>query len=71
MSNYEYFELKYLEEVNDLFLNIKELNGHYNLGLFQGKRDNPTDLLEFIFERIAVLDEGSDAEEEEDRHEYD
>ena len=69
MSNYEYFELKYLEEVNDLFLNIKELNGYYNLGLFQGGEDNPTDLLEFIFERIAVLEE--DSEEEDDRHEYD
>ena len=69
MSNFEYFELKYLEEVNDLFLNIKELNGYYNLGLFQGKTDNPTDLLEFIFERIAVLEE--DSEEEDDRHEYD
>ena len=69
MSNFEYFELKYLEEVNDLFLNIKELNGYYNLGLFQGETDNPTDLLEFIFERIAVLEE--DSEEEEDRHEND
>ena len=69
MSNFEYFELKYLEEVNDLFLSIKELNGYYNLGLFQGETNNPTDLLEFIFERIAVLEE--DSEEEEDRHEPD
>ena len=64
MSNYEYFELKYLEEVNELFLNIKELNGYYNLGLFQGKRDNPTDLLDFMFGCVEVLEEGSEEEDE-------
>ena len=63
MSNNEYFELKYLEEVNDLFLTLKELNGHYNLGLFQGIRDTPMDLFEFLQEKVQVLEEYSSDEE--------
>ena len=30
MSDYEYFELKYLEEVNDLFLSFKKKSELYN-----------------------------------------
>ena len=66
MSNYEYFELKYLEEVNELFQNIKELNGYYNLGLFQGQQDNPIDLMDFMFRCVEVLEEGSEEEDEPD-----
>jgi len=61
MSNYEYFELKYLEEVNELFLNIRELSGHYDMKLFEGPLSDPMDLFDFVFRNICVLEEdGSD-----------
>ena len=69
MSNDEYFELKYLEEVNDLFLNLKELNNYYNLGLFQGVRDTPMDLFEFLQQKVQVLEEYSS--DEDNPQEYD
>ena len=28
------FELKYLEEIHELFNDLKTLNNHYNVGLF-------------------------------------
>jgi len=68
MSNEEYFELKYLEEINDLFLHLKELNDHYNLGLFHGVRNTPMELFDFLQNNIHVLEEYSD---EEEKHEYD
>ena len=69
MSNDEYFELKYLEEVNDLFLNLKELNNYYDLGLFQGVRDTPMDLFEFLQQKVQVLEEYSS--DEDNPQEYD
>ena len=63
MSNYEYFELKYLEEVNELFLNIRELSGFYDMKLFEGPMSDPMDLFDFVFRNICVLEEdGSDDE---------
>ena len=64
MSNYEYFELKYLEEVNELFLNIRGLSDHYDLKLFQGSKNHPIDLMDFLFGCVEVLEEESEEEDE-------
>ena len=63
MSDYEYFELKYLEEVNDLFLSFKNKSELYNLGLFQ-KNNNFMDLFDFIYDSIDIIDESESDEEE-------
>ena len=63
MSNYEYFELKYLEEVNDLFLSFKNKSELYNLGLFQ-KNNNFMDLFDFIYDSIDIIDESESDDEE-------
>ena len=64
MSNYEYFELKYLEEVNVLFLNIRDLSDHYNLKLFQRSKNHPIDLMNFLFGCVEILEEDSESEDE-------
>ena len=63
MSNYEYFELKYLEEVNNLFLSFKNKSEIYNLGLFQ-KNNNFMDLFDFIYDSIDIIDESESDDEE-------
>lgn len=63
MSDYEYFELKYLEEVNDLFLSFKKISELYNLGLFK-KNNNFMDLFDFIYDSINIIDESESDEEE-------
>ena len=63
MSNYEYFELKYLEEVNDLFLSLKNKSELYNLNLFK-KNNNFMDLFDFIYDSINIIEEFSDSESE-------
>ena len=63
MSDYEYFELKYLEEVNDLFLSFKKKSELYNLGLFQ-KNNNFMDLFDLIYDSIDIIDESESDEEE-------
>lgn len=63
MSDYEYFELKYLEEVNDLFLSFKNKSELYNLGLFK-KNNNFMDLFDFIYDSINIIDESESDEEE-------
>lgn len=63
MNDYEYFELKYLEEVNDLFLSFKNKSELYNLGLFQ-KNNNFMDLFDLIYDSINIIDDSESDEEE-------
>lgn len=62
MGDYDYFELKYLEEVNDLFLSIKNKSELYNLGLFQ-KNNNFMDLFDFIYDSINIIEESESDED--------
>lgn len=63
--NYEYFELKYLEEINDLFLSLKNQSDLHDLGLFQ-KNDNFMDLFDFIYSSIELNEEEDLSDENED-----
>ena len=57
MSDYEYFELKYLEEIYELYCNFKEISEFNNLKLFQDKKDNFMDLFDLLFRSIQFIEE--------------
>jgi len=59
-EDYDYFELKYLEEINSLFLKSKELFDYYNVDLFQRKTDNLMNLFNFIYNSLNNLEYLSD-----------
>lgn len=63
MSDIEYFELKYLEEINELFLHLKEITRASNLMLFHRKNDNYLDLYDFICSSVEVVEENTEDEE--------
>ena len=60
MNALDLFELKYLEEINELFNDLKALNNHYNVGLFDdnifSERGNSGALSDFIFDLVNIDD---------------
>lgn len=65
MENIEYFELKYLEEIHDLFLQIRDKEKF--LGINTLSNINSTDLMEFMENHIEISPfYNSDSETEED-----
>lgn len=68
--DYNYFELKYLEEINGLYLESKKILEHYGLDLFKDK--DFMGLFYFIYEYTQYLEkqEDSDDSEEEDYLNY-
>ena len=68
--DYNYFELKYLEEINSLYLESKRILDHYNLKFFQDK--DFMELFYFIYEYTQYLEgqEELDDSEEEDYLNY-
>ena len=65
------FELKYLEEIHELFNDLKTLNNHYNVGLFNenifSEKGNSCALSDFIFQIVSIDDPyiGDDSESDE------
>ena len=61
----EYFELKYLEEINELFNEFKEINKYYNLSFLENQ--NYCEFYDFIYKNIYIhiLEDEIDSEEEE------
>ena len=57
MNDYEEFELKYLEEIHQLYLNFKTTSNLYNINLFKNKNDNFMDIFDLVFESINFIDE--------------
>jgi hypothetical protein len=64
MSDYEYFELKYLEEIFQLFRECQEISKFNNLDLLLYKDDNFMDIFDLLFDS-AELNEVEDYETEE------
>lgn len=62
MSDIEYFELKYLEEIQELFLHWKEITRFNNLMLFHDKKDNFMDIFDFMYKSVGVIDEEEEEE---------
>lgn len=54
-ENYEFYELKYLEEVNEIFLKIK--NYLDLLGIILFNQNHFMDLFYFIYQNINVMDD--------------
>ena len=58
MSELEYFELRYLEEIDSLFKEFQEITRAYNLDLFHTmNKDNSSELFNFIFKSIKIHEE--------------
>ena len=71
MSDIEFFELKYLEEINELFVDMKEITRFNNLSLFHEKRDTCMDLFDFIFHSIQIpIEEENDEDTFNDEENY-
>ena len=72
MNALDLFELKYLEEIHELFNDLKTLNNHYNVGLFDDNifsiKGNSGALSDFIFDLVNIDDpyvgENSDSDDE-------
>lgn len=53
MSNIEYFELCYLQEIDTLFKELQEITRSYNMNLFHTMgKDNSSELFNFIYQSI-------------------
>ena len=59
----EYFELKYSEEIIDIYLEFKRIMYNYNFDLFNHKNDTSYPLLLFIFYNCDIKDPYVDEEE--------
>jgi hypothetical protein len=64
MSDCEYFELKYLEEIFQLFRECQEISKFNNLDLLLYKDDNFMDIFDLLFNSVE-LNEVEDYEMEE------
>ena len=70
MSNYDFFELKYLEEIYALYLECKEIGDFNGLNLFNSPKDNFMDVFDFIFDSIEIIEDENDEDDVNDDDEY-
>ena len=64
---YEYFTLKFSEDIINLFQGFKEITRRYNLDLFHKQNDISLYLEDFLFNTLLVEDpyyDGNDSDEE-------
>lgn len=61
---YEYFTLKFSEDIVDLFLQYRDISKHYSLQLFNSQVDTSTAIQEFLFDTLLVADPYVDTESE-------
>ena len=67
---YEYFTLKFSEDIINLFLGFKETTRRYNLDLFHKQNDISLYLEDFLFNHLLVEDPYYDTEEEDNEEKY-
>ena len=67
---YEYFTLKFSEDIINLFLGFKETTQRYNLDIFHQKGATSIDLEDFLFNHLLVEDPYYDTEEEDNEEKY-
>ena len=53
---YEYFSLKFSQDIINIFLRFKEIVKRYNVDIFHGKQDISLDLEDFLFDHLLVED---------------
>jgi len=68
MSDYEYFELKYLEEIFQLFRNCQEISKYNNIDLLLHTDDNFMDIFDLLFDSIELPEEDEEPEGEQEEY---
>lgn len=63
-DDYEYFNLKYSDEIIDLFLFFKEVTKSHGSLLLHDKNNNSNDLLDFIHKHCEILEEEEENNDE-------
>ena len=53
---YEYFSLKFSQDIIHIFLRFKEITQRYNVDIFHSKQDISLDLEDFLFDHLLVED---------------
>ena len=61
---YEYFSLKFSQDISDLYLYFKDLAKVYNLDLFHNKGCNSLVLHDFLFNHLLIEDPYYDSDNE-------
>jgi len=61
MDDYEYFELKYLEDIFQLFIECQEISKFNNLDLLLDKDDNFMDIFDLLFDSVKIINETDDS----------
>jgi len=68
MSDFEYFELCYLEDIAKYVQDWKEMNNHYQLRLFEDKKLDLPDIVQYLYQYVRRIEDVSEDESElEDR----
>ena len=62
MSDFEYFELRYLEDIAKYIRDWENLNDHYQLGLFETKKLDLPDIVEYLYQYVRRIEESSEEE---------
>jgi hypothetical protein len=62
---YEYFSLKFSQDIINIFLRMKEITKRYNVDIFHKKQDISLDLEDFLFDHLLVEDPYYDELDEE------
>ncbi len=62
---YEYFTLKFSNDINDLFMKFRNICNLYNLDLFHQKNDNSLNLQDFLFDYLLIEDPYYDSDNDE------
>tara|TARA_Y100000389_G_scaffold129812_1_gene127268 strand:- start:2252 stop:2695 length:444 start_codon:yes stop_codon:yes gene_type:complete len=62
---YEYFSLKFSQNIIDIFLRFKEITKRYNVDIFHRKQNISLDLEDFLFDHLLVEDPYYDEVDEE------
>jgi len=65
---YEYFSLKFSEDIINIFLGFKETTRRYNLDLFHKKGTTSIELERFLFNTLLVEDPYYDSDTEEENN---
>lgn len=61
---YEYFSMKFSEDIIDIFLQYRQISKQYSLELFNSPLDTSTVIQEFLFDTLLVCDPYNDTESE-------
>lgn len=68
MSDFEYFELRYLEDIAKYVRDWEHLNDHYQLRLFEKKKANLPDIVSYLYQYVRPIEEDSEDESDIEDH---